>query len=106
MIHKRDDWTIEISDDPEFRGDRFDVLFDDTYKSGKRCKRFILFNDDVPQSENAILELNIFGSGRVRAWCYEPCMVQVYRRHKVVLIGVCKPWDGVIRIDTAAAQKR
>lgn len=88
MIHRRDDWTVEILDAPEFRGDHFDVLFDDTLKSGKVCKRFVLFDDDCPESENAILELHIFGAGRVRVWCYEPCMVQLCRREKVVLIGV------------------
>lgn len=88
MIHKHDDWTVEISTDSEFRGDHFDVFFGDTYRAGQRCKQFVLFNDDRPESETAILELNIFGAGKVRAFCYEPCMVQVCRRHKVVLVGV------------------
>ena len=90
MMHERDGWTVEISDDAEFRGDHFDVLFDVTHKSGKECLRFVLFDDDRAGRENAILELSIFGASKVRAWTYEPCMIQVYRRHKIVLIGVMR----------------
>lgn len=106
MIYQKDGWTVEVSADPEFRGDHFDVLFHNTVRSGNRCLGFVLFDDDRQQSHNAVLELNIFGGGKVRAWCYSPCMVQVYRREKVVLIGVMHPTTGSMIGDILAAEQR
>lgn len=85
MIHQRNGWAVEVLDDPQFRGDHFDVFFTD---NGGSAMKFILWDDDAPESCNTIVQMFIFGSGKVTTWCYQPCVVQVYRREKIIMLGV------------------
>ena len=91
MIHQHGKWSVEVSDDPEFRGDHFDAAFRLAIRAGRKCELFTLFDDDRPKSENAIIQILIFSAGMIQLWCYAPCMVQCHPKDKVILVGVCRP---------------
>jgi hypothetical protein len=89
MRYFRGDWTINVSKGEGFLRGRYCGLFRDAVRSRKFCHQFTLFKDK--DSDEAIIQLQIFLDGTIQSWAYEPCMVRVNHGRKLVVIGVFRP---------------
>lgn len=89
MRYSRGDWTVNVSKGEGFLRGHYLGFFRDAIRSRKLCHQFTLFKDK--DSNEAIIQLQIFPDGTVQSWAYEPCMVRVNHSRKLVVIGVFQP---------------
>jgi len=87
------DWTVLITRGKGFKGGPHYGFFREAWRRDPRgnrklCRQFTLFvNKD---SDEAIVQLQIFPDGTIQSWAHEPCLVRVYRSRKLIVVGPFK----------------
>ncbi len=97
MLYQHDDWTVEVSEHPDFLEVPHDAVFRGAMRLGKQCQLFTLLKKD---SEEALIQMQLFKGGFAHFEVYTPLLVQIDQKKKFVLIGVfdTKGWDKPRRI--------
>lgn len=94
MKFSRGGWTVRLSAAQGFIRGNYQGVFRETLRQNSRgarrpCLQFTVFKDK--ESDEAIVQLQMFDDGSVRSWGYEPCMVRLSYWKKLIVIGVFKP---------------
>jgi len=82
-------WTVEVSDDPDFLGDQHEVFWSSTIRLNKPCDLFTIASALNP--DDALVQLMLFEDGSTQAWSWIPTMIQTDPKRQHVVIGLLRP---------------
>lgn len=95
-------WTVEVSDDPGFLGDHFEVTWRGTIRLGQSCELFSILSDRNP--DDMFVQIMLFPDGSSQAWSWHPTMIQISPEEKYLVVGLLKPEDCMFDRTSASAR--
>ena len=85
MLYKHGKWTVEVSEHEDFRRIEYDVSFRRTIRLDKECELFTLLKKNT---DEALLQMQLFDDGTIHSEVYSPSLMQIYAKKKFVLVGI------------------